>query len=62
MIITKEYGAYRLICDCCEGDCSDGFDRFYDAVEYAEGNGWQRNRAGSEWENICPDCQEGGGE
>jgi hypothetical protein len=25
-------------------------------------NGWKSQRRNGEWENICPECQKGGGE
>ncbi len=58
-MITKEYGFFNLYCDSCEGMYYENFERFYDAVEFAEKNGWQRKRENEEWMNICPECAKG---
>ncbi len=61
-MISKESGKFWLYCDYCpEPDLPNehAFDSFYDAVEFAEKNGWERRRENNEWVNICPECQEG---
>ncbi len=56
-MISKEYGMTKLVCDCC-GEKVEGFQTFYDAVDYAEKNGWGREYSNGEWQNTCPVCQE----
>ena len=61
-MIDKQYDCFVLICDFCANSEIEKFDEFYDAVEFAEKNGWGREKKGDEWLNMCPDCTEGGGE
>ena len=61
-MISKEYGSFRLMCDCCANAAVEEFEIFYDAVEFAEKNGWSRKKKSGEWFNVCPECMEGGGE
>lgn len=49
---------YELICDIC-GDTVEGLDDFDEAVEYKKENGWVSEISEDEWEDICPECQEG---
>lgn len=56
-MIDKEYGGYCLTCDIC-GEEVDGFDDYYDAVEYKKDNGWISRKIDGEWHDICPDCKE----
>ena len=58
-MITKQYGTFNLICDHCNEPAHQEFETVWAAIEYAEKNGWRRERH-EEWENICPDCAEGG--
>ena len=57
MIDKSNYG-YKLICDIC-GYEADGFDTVDEAVEYKKENGWKSEKYRGEWEDICPECQEG---
>ena len=59
-MITKEYGCFHLFCDHCNEPVRQDFATVWDAVGYAEKNGWRRKRSTEDWENICPDCKEGG--
>lgn len=58
-MIDKEYGGYRLSCDCC-GTIGGSFDSYDDAVALARQEGWQTVRQGSGdwWCNYCPECRE----
>ena len=51
-------GYYFLYCDVCGEEESGMFDSFYDAVEYKKINGWKSQKRNSEWEDVCPECQE----
>jgi hypothetical protein len=57
-MIYKEMGYYFLYCDVCGEEESGMFDSFYDAVEYKKINGWKSQKRNSEWEDVCPECQE----
>ena len=47
-----------LICDIC-GEEIDGFLGFEDAVAHKRSEGWKSEKYRGEWEDICPECQEG---
>ena len=49
---------YELICDIC-GYMVTGFDDFDEAVDYKVDSGWVSEINNDEWEDICPECQEG---
>jgi len=34
------------------------FSTFDEAVDYKVDEGWKSQRRGSEWEDVCPECQE----
>ena len=57
-MIIKGVIGYDLICDIC-GNKEDGFYDFNEAVEYKKENGWKSEKYKGEWEDICPECQEG---
>ena len=48
---------YWLTCD----NCGEDFDleTFDDAVDYKKENGWLSEKYNGEWQDICPECQEG---
>ncbi len=56
-MISKEYGMFRLYCDCCEEPVELKFEQFDDAVDFAGKNGWIRERENNEWVNVCPECK-----
>ena len=66
-MIEKEYGRFVLYCDVCGEAAEDGegFDDFYDAVDYKAKHGWESEKRSVakekgnkvEWFDICPDCQ-----
>lgn len=60
-MIDKILGKYySLSCDvCCEVIMHKRFDNFDDAVQYKKDNGWKSQKNNGEWEDICPECQEG---
>ncbi len=60
-MITKEYGFFSLFCDSCIDAAVDDFERFSDALDYAERNGWGRIKEDGEWINLCPECIKSGG-
>jgi hypothetical protein len=57
-MIDKEHGEFILSCDYC-GEEVSGFDDFYDAVQYKKDNGWKSKKIKGEWNDVCPECQEG---
>jgi hypothetical protein len=58
-MIDKQGGQYYLICDICGEEADEAFDDFYDAVQYKKDNGWKSQKRNGQWEDVCPDCQEG---
>lgn len=44
-------------CDVC-GDCLDDEYDFYDAVDAKKQAGWRSKKIGSDWIDLCPECQE----
>ena len=58
MIIKTLYNGYELNCDICGHSvaCMDSFD---EAVGYKKENGWKSEKHKGEWEDVCPECQEG---
>lgn len=57
-MIIKGVIGYDLICDIC-GNKEDGFYDFNEAVEYKKENSWKSEKYKGEWEDVCPECQEG---
>ena len=47
-----------LICDIC-GEEIGGFLGFEDAVAHKKETGWTSEKYRGEWQDICPECQEG---
>ena len=47
---------YDVICDKC-GKHSPAGRTFDDALKKAQKLGWNRRKAGDDWEDFCPDCQ-----
>lgn len=58
--IEKEGGSYSLYCDICGEKADKTFFEFQNAVDYKKSNGWKSQRHNGEWEDVCPECQEGG--
>jgi len=58
-MIEKIDGRYRLFCDICGEAVEKGFNDFNDAVDYKKENGWKSQKYKGEWEDVCPECQEG---
>ena len=58
MTIEKEGSKYYLYCDIC-GEEAEEFFGFYEAVQYKKQNGWKSQKYKGEWEDVCPECQEG---
>ena len=58
MSIDKEGSMFVLRCDICGEKADQDFDIFIEAVQYAQAERWLQKRGG-EWEDICPECQEG---
>jgi len=48
----------ELACDIC-GYAVTSFDSFQEAVDYKKEDGWKSQKHKGEWEDICPECQEG---
>jgi hypothetical protein len=57
-MIIKGVIGYDLICDIC-GLVEYGHEDFDSAVEYKKENGWKSEKYKGEWQDICPECQEG---
>ena len=57
-MIIKGVTSYDLICDIC-GHLECGHEDFDEAVEYKKENGWKSEKYKGEWEDVCPECQEG---
>lgn len=59
MSIEREGKSYTLYCDICSESIS-GFFGFQEAIDWKQKEGWKAQivRDG-EWEDICPECQEG---
>ena len=47
-----------LICDIC-GEEIDGFLDFENAVAHKKETGWKSEKYKGEWQDVCPECQEG---
>ena len=47
-----------LTCDIC-GEEIDGFLDFENAVAHKRSEGWKSEKHKGEWQDICPECQEG---
>lgn len=47
-----------LICDIC-GEEIDGFFDLENAVAHKRSEGWKSEKHKGEWQDICPECQEG---
>jgi len=62
-MIDKEYGKYKLICDCCgENDKELIFDTFQEAVDYKNDFNWLSMKIGEDWFNYCQSCKESQGD
>lgn len=57
-MIIKGVIGYDLICDIC-GRLEYGHEDFDETVEYKKENGWKSEKYRGEWQDICPECQEG---
>lgn len=55
-------GIYTLTCDVCGEEANDDFFDFYDAVDYRRKSGWKSRKTKHGWEDVCPECQEVGGD
>ena len=58
-MIQRYYHVYYLICDVCGERAEEEFDTFDDAVDYKIDSGWKSQKRRGEWEDVCPNCQEG---
>jgi len=58
-MIEEAYSRYYLVCDVCGKEADEIFYDFYDAVDYKRENGWKSQKHKGEWEDVCPECQEG---
>lgn len=58
-MIHQSAGFYVIECDEC-GEESEGFDDFYDAVEWKKdrSNGWRSRKVDGDWQDLCPECAE----
>ena len=58
-MIDKFGSTYLLYCDICGEGVERLFSDFYDAVQYKKDNGWKSQKRNGQWEDVCPECQEG---
>ncbi|NLK98123.1 MAG: hypothetical protein GX272_08615 [Epulopiscium sp.] len=58
-MITRHDSLFHLICDICGEKADEYFLIFNDAVQYKKNNGWKSQKRNGEWEEICPNCQDG---
>ena len=60
--ISKIYGKYIAVCDCCEEqelqEVKHMYESFDEASWGAGESGWETKLEDGVWLNICPDCQE----
>ena len=59
-MIEKEGCVFVLFCDICGEAADEDFFEFDEAVSYKKANGWKSQRRNGEWEDVCPECLEGG--
>ena len=57
-MIIKGVIGYDLICDIC-GLVEYGHEDFDSAVEFKKENEWKSIKYQGEWQDVCPECQEG---
>ena len=57
-MITRSGGLFYLVCDVCGETTEEDFAEFQDAVDAKKTNGWDSQKISSQWEDICPECQE----
>ena len=59
-MIERDFnGLYTLTCDICGEEAPRTFDDFHEAVQYKKDEGWKSQKYKGEWEDVCPECQEG---
>ncbi len=56
-MIDSSFGLHSLICDICNEEADEQFFKFEDAVNFKKENGWKSKKNGTEWKDVCPDCQ-----
>ena len=59
-MIKMPLEGYVLTCDVCGKDVQESFESFFAAVDYRKENGWKITRYPNVWEDVCPECQNGG--
>lgn len=57
MIDGNIVDGYWLVCDICGKE--HDFETFDDALDYKKENGWISEKYKGEWQDVCPECQEG---
>ncbi len=58
-MIDKAYGEFTLTCDICGEEAPCTFAEFDGAVTYKKIAGWKSQRHKGEWQDVCPEHQEG---
>jgi Fe2+ or Zn2+ uptake regulation protein len=59
-MIERDFnGLYTLTCDLCGEEAFETFEEFHEAVQYKKDEGWKSQKHKGEWEDVCPECQEG---
>lgn len=59
MSIERMGDTFDLICDICGNEAEQSFFEFQEAVSYKKREGWKSQKRKGEWEDVCPECQEG---
>lgn len=57
-MIEKGLIGFNLICDIC-GRLEYAIPTVSDAVDFKCDNDWKSEKYEGEWQDICPECQEG---
>jgi hypothetical protein len=57
-MIEKGLIGFNLICDIC-GRLEYAIPTFSEAVDFKRDNDWKSEKYEGEWQDICPECQEG---
>jgi len=59
-MIERLNSFYYLVCDVCGEEAEEQFFDFFEVVDYKKKYEWKSKKRNSEWEDICPECQQEG--
>lgn len=57
-MLTKESGRFVYGCECCVATLDTDTKDFEEARRKLREAGWVAKKGPSDWEHICPDCQD----